>query len=131
MPLTSVFAEIETDVVFEEPNVAVSAVPLGTIAGVQFVAVFQSPEPGLRSHVALPAKVVPAAESSKNIAVARKLEYVRRHWRKIGAALKNGLRSVLFTGFPSVVPSSYRVRLTVCASCVADREHKRLKRRAY
>ena len=49
MLLTSVFAEIETAVVFERANVAVSDDPLGTVAGVQFVAVFQSPEPGLRS----------------------------------------------------------------------------------
>ena len=55
MPLTSVFAEIETLVVFETANVAISAGPLGTVIGVQLAAVFQSPEPGLRSHVALPA----------------------------------------------------------------------------
>ena len=46
---------METLVVFERANVAVSADPLGTVGGVQFVAVFQSPEVGLRSHVALPA----------------------------------------------------------------------------
>ena len=53
MPLTSVFAEIETLVVFERANVAISAGPFGTVIGVQLAAVFQSPEPGLRSHVAL------------------------------------------------------------------------------
>ena len=79
IPLTSVFAEIETFVVLERAKVAVSADPFGTVMGVQFVAVFQSPEPGLRSQVALPAKILPAAESSKNMAVARKLEYVRRY----------------------------------------------------
>ena len=46
MPFTSVFAEIETLVVFERANVAVSADPLGTVAGFQFVLVFQSPERG-------------------------------------------------------------------------------------
>ena len=56
IPSTVVFAETETSVVFERPNVAVSDDPLGTVAGVQFVAVFQSPQPGLRSHVALPAR---------------------------------------------------------------------------
>jgi hypothetical protein len=56
IPSTVVFAETETSVVFERPNVAVPDDPLGTVAGVQFVAVFQSPEPGLRSHVALPAR---------------------------------------------------------------------------
>ena len=55
MPLTSVFAEIETLVVLERAKVAVSVDPLGTVAGVQLAAVFQSPEPGLRSHSAVPA----------------------------------------------------------------------------
>ena len=36
MPLTSVFAEMETFVVFERAKVAVSADPLGTVVGVQF-----------------------------------------------------------------------------------------------
>ena len=50
IPSTVVFAETEMVVVFERAKVAVSANPLGTVAGVQFVAVFQSPEVGLRSH---------------------------------------------------------------------------------
>jgi hypothetical protein len=58
MPSTTVFAERETLVVFESVNVAVSAGPLGTVAGVQFVAVFQSPLPGFKFHVALPAWLV-------------------------------------------------------------------------
>ena len=45
-------------VVFERANVAVSADPLGTVAGFQFVLVFQSPERGLPFHVALPAWLV-------------------------------------------------------------------------
>ena len=45
-------------VVFEKANVAVSADPLGTVAGLQFVLVFQSPERGLRFHVTLPAWLV-------------------------------------------------------------------------
>jgi len=53
IPFTSVFAEIETSVVFERANVAVSDDPSGTVAGVQFVLVFQSPERALRFHVAL------------------------------------------------------------------------------
>jgi hypothetical protein len=56
MPSTVVFAEIEMTVVFEVAKVAVSADPLGAVAGVQFVAVFQTPEPGLSSHDALPAR---------------------------------------------------------------------------
>src|SRR5439155_12468578 len=55
MPLTSVFAEIETLVVFDRANVAMSAGPLGTPIGVQLAAVFQSPEVGLRFHCALSA----------------------------------------------------------------------------
>ena len=65
IPSTVVFAEIEMAVVFETANVAVSADPLGTVAGVQFVAVFQSPEPGLRSHIALPARANPAKQKRK------------------------------------------------------------------
>jgi len=53
MVLTSVFAEMETLVVFERPKVAISAGPLGTVIGVQLAAVFQSPEAGSRSHCAL------------------------------------------------------------------------------
>ena len=50
-------------VVFERANVAVSANPLGTVAGLQFVLVFQSPERGLRFHVALSACAKPARKS--------------------------------------------------------------------
>ena len=62
-PLTSVVSEMETAVVFEEPNVAVSVDELGTVASVQLEAVFQSLETGLGSQVALPAKLLLAAES--------------------------------------------------------------------
>jgi len=55
MPSTSVFAEIETAVRLLVANVAVSEGALGTVGGIQFVAVFQSPEFGLVFHVALPA----------------------------------------------------------------------------
>jgi len=77
IPLTSVFADIETLVVLENANVAVSAELLGTVAGVQFVAVFQSPEVGLRSQVASPAKVVLGPESS-NVIAASRLEGTQR-----------------------------------------------------
>src|ERR1043166_1224053 len=50
-----VLAESETLVVLETSNVAVSAELLGTVGGVQFVAVFQSLLLGLRCQVALPA----------------------------------------------------------------------------
>src|SRR5215475_8227583 len=56
MPLTSVSSDIEGPML-ERANVATSAGPLGTVAGVQFSAVFQSPDVGLRFHWALPAYV--------------------------------------------------------------------------
>jgi len=58
IPLTSVSAEIERRVILDKPKKAVSADPLGTVAGLQFVSVFQSPDWGLCFHVALPAKEV-------------------------------------------------------------------------
>src|SRR4029434_6709296 len=71
IPATSVSAEIPRAVVLEAANVAVSADELGTVPDDQFVPVFQSPEPGLRSHVPLPAKVVPCVKSKSNVTVAR------------------------------------------------------------
>src|SRR5438128_2539451 len=47
--------ESETPVLFETAKVATSDSPLGTVAGVQLAAVFQSPVTGLRFQVALPA----------------------------------------------------------------------------
>jgi len=47
----------------ENANVAVSAAPLGTVAGVQFAAVFHVPEPGFAFQVALPAKAAVAAKN--------------------------------------------------------------------
>lgn len=71
IPLTSVLAEIETLVRMEVANVAVSDEALGTVLGIQSLAVFQSPEPGLVCHVALPAKVVAGVKRrSSNMAVA-------------------------------------------------------------
>ena len=48
-------AERETSVMLETSKVAPSSEPLGTVAGVQLAAVFQSPLAGLSFHVALPA----------------------------------------------------------------------------
>ena len=56
-------SDTETLVVLENANVAMSYRPLGTVAGVQLLAVFQSPEPGLAFHVALPPKVVLRAKN--------------------------------------------------------------------
>jgi hypothetical protein len=49
-------AEVETLVVFDAPKVATSKVALGTVAGVQLVAVFQLLVAGFRFQVALPAR---------------------------------------------------------------------------
>ena len=46
----------EMSVTVETSKVAISEEPLGTVAGVQFEAVYQSLLVGLRFHVALPAK---------------------------------------------------------------------------
>ena len=53
---TAVPDEIETAVWLLELKLTTSEDPLGTVAGVQLVAVFQSPEAGFVSHVALPAR---------------------------------------------------------------------------
>ena len=58
MPATSVLAEIEIAGVLEASNVAVSAGPLGTVLGIQLVAVFQSPLVGFKVHAALPASAI-------------------------------------------------------------------------
>ena len=47
----------------ELPKLAISDVPLGTVAGNQFAAVFQSPELGFVSQVALPAKTALVADN--------------------------------------------------------------------
>src|SRR6266536_1597129 len=58
MLLASMKSERETAVKLETPKVAISDGPLGTVAGVQLAAVFQSPLAGSRFHVALPARLV-------------------------------------------------------------------------
>ena len=72
IPATSVEAEIPTEVVLEVANVAVSVDELGTVPDDQFVGVFQSALPGLRSHVPLPAKVLLCVKSKSNVTAARK-----------------------------------------------------------
>jgi hypothetical protein len=69
MPLTSMFVEKETLVVVDTSKIAVSEPLFGTVAGVQLMAVFQSPEPGLRSQVALPALT---AGATANVVTIRK-----------------------------------------------------------
>jgi len=55
IPSTVVLAEIETAAMFEVWNVAMSAVPFGTVACTQLFVAFQSPLAGFCNHVALPA----------------------------------------------------------------------------
>ena len=70
-PVTSAKAEMETPVILEVANVAVSAEPLGGPPAVQLPAVFQSPAAGLVNHVVLPAKLL-CAESRNKVTVARR-----------------------------------------------------------
>ena len=100
IPFTSVSAERETPVVLDKANVAVSDGPLGTVFGIQFVAVFQSPVAGLACHVALPAKLLLAVESrSSNIATVRNNNGNRRRGRRVGTASDiNEERRVVFIG---------------------------------
>jgi hypothetical protein len=55
MVFTAVLAESETCLVVDAPKVAVSAAPLGIVAGIQLPAVFQLPLAAADSHLALPA----------------------------------------------------------------------------
>ena len=87
MPLTSVSAEMETLLVLEDANVAVSEGPLGMVGGVQFAAWFQSLVAGLVFHVALLTKVLPAVESrSSNVATVTNNNGNRRRGRGGGTA---------------------------------------------
>src|SRR6266446_6797011 len=58
MPPRIVVVLCVTSVTLETPKVAMSSVPLGTVLGIQLVAVFQSPVVGSRSQVASPARTV-------------------------------------------------------------------------
>jgi len=64
MPLIDMRPESATPVMLDVAKVAVSVGELGTVAGVQLVAVFQSPVAGAGFHVALPAKLLLAAGST-------------------------------------------------------------------
>ena len=79
MPFSVTPDERETLVTLEAWKVATSDRPLGTVAGVQFVAVFQLLDPGLRFQVALPAWAVLLARNKKaplkNTARRRSLDW--------------------------------------------------------
>jgi len=79
MPLTSALNAMKGLLLLEDANVAVSAVPLGTVVGVQLVAVNQSPVAGFAFQVALPARLLVAvARSVSMAAVDGKRTRVRR-----------------------------------------------------
>src|SRR5207302_1852869 len=61
MLFTCIRLERERPVMLDVANVAVSVGELGTVAGIQLAAVFQSPVPGAAFHVAFPAKLILAA----------------------------------------------------------------------
>ncbi len=92
----TVTAEREMPVVLERANVAVSAGSLGTAAGVQLLAVFQSPEPGLVFHVVLPPKVVLRVESRSSSMAAITAVGSKRD----DAAPRNVIAFGLFIGCP-------------------------------
>ena len=99
IPFTSVFADRDTAVRLLMANVAVSAGPFGTVLGVQFAAVFQSPVAGLLFHVALSPKVLLAVESrsSSNIATTTNNDGNRGPGRGDGTASDiDDERSVVF-----------------------------------
>jgi len=78
--LTSVGAETERLVRPELLKVAISDGPFGTVAGVQFVAVFQSPVAGLEFQVALPAS---ASVTVRRTRVGRRNNFIAKSNRKV------------------------------------------------
>jgi hypothetical protein len=65
-----------TSVTFDVPNVATSDVPFGTVFGLQFAAVFQSPLVGFVAQVALPATDCRCAAENSSAAATRSLSLV-------------------------------------------------------
>ena len=78
--LTSVGSVGAMAVICEVASVAVSAGPFGTIAGVQFAAVFQSPLVGFRFQVALPAN---ASVTVRRTRVGRRNNFIAKSNRKV------------------------------------------------
>src|SRR4051794_18739760 len=65
--------ELVTSVTFDAPNVAMSVGEFGTVWGVQFAAVFQSPVAGLLLQIALPAREGRCAAENSSAAATRNL----------------------------------------------------------
>ena len=97
--LTSTAAESDTAVLPDVAKVAVSDGLLGTVAGVQFVGVFQSPFGGLARHFALPAGAICAKRNELNV-IARiesGRNFIRPIKKEIGGESKQN-RSVSAMG---------------------------------
>src|SRR5438552_16921621 len=62
-----------TSVTFDVPKVATSVVAFGTVCGLQFAAVFQSPLVGFVAQVALPAREGRCAAENTSAAAMRNL----------------------------------------------------------
>ena len=68
-----------TSVTFDVPKVATSVCELGTVGGVQFAAVFQSPLVGFVAHVALPAKAgVKQSSSAKRKTEMNEIDFTEQ-----------------------------------------------------
>src|ERR1051326_7365606 len=83
MLFTSIDEGIETFTVLETPKVATSFGPFGTVAGVQFAAVFQSPLTGLLLQVALPAKQWPAIKHEKMTGKSLFIARSQQNWAEL------------------------------------------------
>ena len=75
-----------------------SAGPSGGPPAVQFVAVFQSPLAGVANHVALPAKLLPAVESTSGrmAAPVKKRAHARERRAEGDAPRSDGAMPVVF-----------------------------------
>lgn len=104
MSFTSVsyLCEREISVVLEKSNVAVAEGPLGTVIGVQFPDVFQSPLTGLAVHVELPAKLMLRAEKN-TITAPKRNSRDRKHEREEGLREGDGTTCVVVFSFSWVL----------------------------
>ena len=82
-------------VVFEAPKVATSVGELGTVAGVQLVAVFQSPVVGLALQVALPANDWAAIKHEKAQMTGKSFFILRSQQKAAGISRQSATGSNL------------------------------------
>src|SRR5260370_40745328 len=74
----TITSRLITSVTFDVPNVATSDVPFGTVFGLQFAAVFQSPLAGVFGHVALPATDFRCTTKNRSAAGTRKTSLTKK-----------------------------------------------------